>query len=350
MKLTPAQFIVAKALAGAYNHLWAGVPDGTYDLEEICKWSDENGSDSFPGISCPEIYETSLGSGFNQVIHTTGSGRLRWYIGELGNIRLHVYRPADLSPAHAATARSIGYAGIQPIQPPEDCGVLVAAIDIINGPEGGERDTFSIGDIAIGSTSYEKTHDEDGQIPAEWIYFGPDDELRDDLLFERHAHALVRPLVALLTIGECEPDLGEPPVHMTDQEINSWWEESQKKRQEWRERVIVPAIAQAKAILAPLFEIALPDPEYNPDDERVEHPETFWSRSEVYECTERGRGSDFVLYKVHHHGEVLPVETERAAVHIVLALRGNPNLTMIEAFRAAARSRQYRPDPTSKLY
>lgn len=56
-ELSPSQFIAARALASAYNHLWSGVPDETYDLEDIIAWSNEHQHPSLPGgASTPRIW------------------------------------------------------------------------------------------------------------------------------------------------------------------------------------------------------------------------------------------------------------------------------------------------------
>lgn len=344
--LSPAQFKAARALASAYHHLWSGVPDGTYAIADIAAWSREHDSQSFPGIGAPWLTETV--NSFRQVKHATGSGRLRWTIGESGNVVLHVYRPADLSSVRADAARTFAYAAIQPVEPPTENGILVAAIDILNGPEGGDYEKFSIGEITIGSSDYEKTHDEKvpeykvRQVKDGWNYFGPDDGLRDDILFERHVAALVRPLVALLTANDAEP-LYE--LSSMDEELEAArYAAHEEAHAAWRANVIEPAIARAKEILQPLFAIALPDPWQEPywpeDREKFPEPETCYIKKTGMDAWKEDFAEHYVVV---HRGERFPVESEHAAVHAVLLLQRTPEMSLIDAVKAAVVSTSYRP-------
>lgn len=320
--LTPSQFRASRALAAAHHHLWSGVPSGTYNIDDIRAWSKAHQHPSLP----PGIFAPFIDEGW--VIHTTGSGRLRWRVNEIGNVILDVFRPQDLSPVGAAMARTFGYAAIQSVQPPEEEGILVASLTVLNGPEWGDLESFSFGKLEIGSTSYAKTHDESGQLISGWNLFS-EKELHDDMLFHRHVYALVRPLVALLTANDEVPE---------------------RESKEERDARLAPAIAQARALLAPLFEIALPDPvrvpELGYEDESIIYPETYWTRrcaTEVVDDGRRSYGSSFMLYEVVHHDECIAVETERVATWLTLALRKDPDRDILEAIDAANRSRQYRP-------
>lgn len=263
----------------------------------------------------------------------------------------------------------MAYAAIESVEPPVDHGVLVASVTVLNGPEYGDIEKFSVGAIELGSSSFEKTHETvEGysrpQVKHGWNYFHPEDNLHDDLAFERHIGALVRPLVALLTANEQEPEQEEIPDYdwdrtQTDPEYAALCqraaEANHTRYQEWRERVIVPAIARAKEVLTPLFTVALPDPYCLENLSPEELPETYWTRREVNEVIRQDEHNlfsvgHFQLYEVVHRGEHFPVETERAAVHMTLALQANPKLPMIDALKSANRSRSYRPDPTSELY
>ena len=336
--LTPVQFTVARKLADAYNHLWSGVPDGTYSIEDIEKWSEQHQDPRLPGgIYAPGV--EMIGS-HPEVVHVTGSGRLEWRVTVCGNVTLNIYRPSDLSPARAADARTMAYASISSVEPPQECGLLVASVTILNKAADDAEDfatlsTFEIGEVAIGSSSYEKTHGEyyNGiqQIKYGWNYFSNNEQpiLHDDLLFERHVYALVRPLVALLTINEAEEQYAEDVY---------------EKHQAWRKRVIDPAIERAKALLAPLFESALPDPLqpnlriYDPEtgeEKPYQYPVTYWTRTTDW--------NDEITMFVCHDKEKFPVESEKTAVHAVLLLRQHPDMLLVDAVKTAILSSNYQP-------
>lgn len=275
------------------------MPDGTYDLAEIRKIAHEWQHPMLPaGIECP-CTEIEAGKCLN-VIHTTGSGRLHWIVRENGNVRLEIYRPADLSPERAASARTMAYATISGVQPPDDAGICVARVWLINGDE----------DEQLYHPSFESF----GFSTSEG-----DVDIDDSLCFERHISALVRPLVALLTANAPERKEGQDYA-------------------EWKSQYIRPAIEQAKKWLHSLFEKVLPDPSFFTDDER--HEETYWTQPD-----QRARSSerDACRYVVHR-GEKFPVESERAAVHAVLFLQQQPEMPLIEAIKAAIESDSYRPE------
>jgi hypothetical protein len=325
--LTPAQFVVARALAQAYGHLWSSAPDGMYDVDEIeahyQKILDEREHFKF-GITAPSLVCDPKDEAFGCVVHTTESGRLSWEIGPSGSVVLEVRRPSEVA---RFVQREIWqrFVHINPdvsraIQ--QDPGVLVARIKIINDDT--EKFVSSISaekyDFFYEVSKYTESREADSEhlVCAE---YNPD--LHDDILFERHVYALIRPLVALMTI---EQPRGEEEYY-----------------EDYRARVINPAIERAKVLLAPLFTRALPDPVRRWDDGNILDvdaetlPETYWSQLHPDAFTD-----DMALY-IHHHGEEFPVESERVAVHAVLLLRNNPEMSLIEAVKTAICSQQYRP-------
>jgi len=166
--LTPAQFTAARALASKFGHLWAGVPDGTYDTVDIEAWSDEKQHLQLPaGIFCPTLDKQGT------VIHTTGAGRLSWEITPWGNVTLIVSRPAG------------------------EGSVEVARVQVIND----NPDRFSIvdEDYLIHTSSREEWETN----PAHLTW---DPDLKDGRVFGRHVEALLPAIVALLEAGEIEGD------------------------------------------------------------------------------------------------------------------------------------------------
>lgn len=207
----------------------------------------------------------------------------------------------------------------------------------------GSREHFSVGEIELDTCDYAKSHDVDGQVAHGWNY---NEDLREDLLFERHVAALVRPLVALLTVNEQEERESESvPENETPEERDTRWEANHARYQEWRKRVIVPAIEKAKEILAPLFDLALPDP-WRPafhsayDGHDCPEQKTYWSYEEANEYPTYHPQA---CYTVVHNGEDFPVESEKTAVYAVLLLQQKPEMPLVEAVKSAIRSSSYRP-------
>jgi hypothetical protein len=311
--LTPAQFTAARALAKAYSHLWSAVPDGTYDLTKIGEIASEWQHPMLPaGIDCPTY---SIDAGMLSIEHTTGSGRLHWKVRQSGNVCLEVHRPSDLSPERAQFARTMAYAAISNVQPPDDSGICVARMWLIND----DSEQYDLQDDYVLCTSDHEQGEQES--------FVHDPNLRDDLLFERHVFALVRPIVALLTANA--------PERAEDEDYD-----------EWKAKYIRPAIEQAKYWLAPLFEKALPDPyvETGTYDKQGRYekdpaPQTYWTRPEP------GYSSylDPQCLYVCHLDQKFPVESEKTAVHAVLLLRQHPEMDLIDALRIAIESSEYRP-------
>lgn len=333
--LTPAQFVVARALAQAYGHLWSSAPDGMYDIDEIeahyQKILDEREHFKF-GITAPSLVRDPSNESFGAVVHTTESGRLTWEVGPSGSTVLEIRRPSDLSRL-AAQARQTGN-----YTPPvnsdisrllqEDPGILVARVKIIN--DDSEQFVSSIltenYDFYYETSKREESRETDSER-FESAEYNPD--LRDDLLFERHVGALIRPLVALMTI---ERPRGEEEYY-----------------EEYRESVINPAIERAKLLLAPMFAKALPDAvtlAYESDGKTLqfELPETYWSSPGDYSLDYEDGYLPKDYIAVHHHGEEFPVESEKTAVHTVLLLRQHPEMLLVDAVKSAICSKNYRPD------
>lgn len=143
--LTPAQFTAAKALAIHYKHLWSGVPDGTYNIEEIEKYSEPLDVYLPFGIRAPHINKEG------HIVHTTGTGRLSWDIAPNGDTSLEVYRLYN------------------------DNVVCVASILALNEDES-RFDMYIDNGISIRSSD-------------------------DSLLFIRHVEALMDPIAVLLIAG-----------------------------------------------------------------------------------------------------------------------------------------------------
>lgn len=331
--LTPAQFAATIALAKQYGHMWCGYQEKSLKVSDIEAYGRSCLDDNLPGgIIGPTVIQT--GEDMWAVVHTTGSGRLSWEINGGGSVTLSIYRPSSLSSAGAETRRTFAYAAIASMQPPDDEGILVARIVVLNDNKRDFTERFSVDDLLIHSSNWQLSHKPDDEVKDTFIYVDPnrekDDRIYDDLLFTRHVSALIEPLVALLTANEQEPLGEEVPEDETEEAREKRWDASSARHQEWRKRVIHPAIEAAKRWLQPLFDYALPDP-FDGD----EAPETYWTKPGRYDETP---------LEVHHRGEAFPLETERAAVHAVLNLQKNPDLLLIDAVKAAIKSIYYRPE------
>ena len=289
--LTPAQFQAARALASAFGHLWASVPDGTLAIADIEAYSDSIQNASLPGgIYAPYLNEN------NVVLHVTGSGRLQWEIEPSGNVTLSIFRPADLSSTRANMARTMAYAAVSSVQPPADAGIEVARVQVLNYDA--ERFEVSLDNILVHTSSMDEWQ-------ADETHRSYNTDLRDDIMFHRHVIALAEPLGALLTAHHFPIDYAE-------------------EEQGWE---------KAKELLAVLFAKALPD--YIDANDEGDRTTTYWTMEHTWEDS---------IPTVAHKGETFPVETERAAVHAVLLLQRSPDLALLEAVKAAIKARGYRPE------
>lgn len=317
--LTPAQFTAARALAQAYHHLWGGVPDGTYDINDISDWSGTIDT-QFAGIASPWIREETEDSQPSYVAyHRTGgiarpgNGRLSWEIRSSGNITLRVHRPISL-------LKENDREGI-------DEGAIVATLQIIN-------DDDQVLNI-LKHEDYVYSRSWRNAVTETPMHTEYDENLRDDLLCERHVWALVKPLVALFAVDHPEP-LQEPIIEGEDHE--TYYNRVNQAHQEYRRQYIHPAIEKAKAWLKPLFDVALPDPLPSKDDvdDDFQYPETYWTRP-------RNNCSHEAMM-VFHRGESFPVESEKTAVHAILLLKDNSEMDLVEAIKSAIKAKSYRPE------
>lgn len=87
VRLTPLQFAISRAIAGAHGHLWAEVTRSwqvsSYTLDEIGEASLDA---SNMGRFCPRWYGQT-------VLDWTGTGRLLWKVAPDGRTKLTVRRP-----------------------------------------------------------------------------------------------------------------------------------------------------------------------------------------------------------------------------------------------------------------
>jgi hypothetical protein len=288
--LTPEQFKVARALAGEYGHLWAGVPDETYEIEAIRAYSAEEQSENLPdGIYFPWLVD-------DHVMHTTGTGRLSWTIFQSGNTMLEVNRPKN---------------------------TLVIRVNMI-------KDDAPFFDIETDLSFYAGfRHLHDDPNPA--VDYGQD--LSTDFS-TRHVAALIKPLTTLLMIGKTSKDFGYADDDTDDQHCGKYY-------------ALVNSIRdQVKVALKTLFDLALPDPYddselsesymgYLSEDRKV-RPATYWSRQDNFHFP---RG---YMMEVVHNSERLYVESEKTAVHAVLLLREYPDMAISDAVQVAIHESQYR--------
>ncbi|HXH26986.1 MAG TPA: hypothetical protein VNG90_03745 [Candidatus Acidoferrum sp.] len=283
VKLTPAQFEATRALASSLGHLWASVPDGTYNLADIEAYGAPLVDNIFGGISSPGYI---IRDGLPVMVHTSQTGRIAWEVSSFGNVRLEIFRPADLF-RRPSYAQRVEYA---------EEGIRVARVDLIND----DPEVFDLGynpDYIIQTSSRDELNTFLGHK------FCYEAGLQDHLLFERHVWALVDLVAALLA----PQDAGDP--HRS-------------------------TLRAANEILAPLFAKASPDP-WEKGRERGHEkprPETYWASDRYGDSME-----------VVHRGEKFPVETEMTAVYAVLLLRSQPNLSLTEAVKAAINAGTYRP-------
>lgn len=313
-ELTPNQFLAARTLAKAYGHLWAGVPDGTYALKDIQAWAYEHQNENLPcGILEPSIEVDGHGDSYGTVTHTTGTGRLTWHINMDGDVRLEVNRPRYSD----REERILHANGLHPEwdQHQQQGNIIVACIDLCS-PEYNAP--------ILHTPSWERSG---GGIKDGWVYnLG----IAQVLCFKRHVASLIRPIVSLLTLGK-------------EYQLASMEEDYEEGRYEaWRASVLEPAIEQAKEMLAPLFEQALPDawePQYDHTARKTnEQPSICYMRYSRDPFSWNGK------YTVHKGDESFIVETERAAVYATLVLERYPEMSLIEAISAAMESCVYRPE------
>lgn len=282
--LEPQQFIVARALAGAFSHLWSGVPDGTYNIADIWQYSHENQHPSLPaGIYTPDVFHQGS---LKVVSHTTGTGRLEWEVYEGGNVLLKVNRPN---------------------------GQVLWVSMAKDGQEFFNMDT----DFSFGAAfSFLTDETENG------LY---DNTLNPDFS-ERHVAALIRPIVALLQLQQ--------EYHYDDA--------SSVDEHEQYQNYIRPIIAQVKQYLKPLFDLALPDAFVQYDDNQ-NAPTTYWVQKDgEWDVDPKGEGYERKIRFVHHNGDTFPVESEKTAVHAVLLLRKYPDMSLFDAIHIAIISGQTR--------
>ncbi len=293
--LTPAQFAAARALASAHFHLWGGVPEGTYDLDAIRAWSEsENAGDSFPGIEAPEM------DGSN-IVHTTGTGRLTWTVERDGDVTLQIFRPAQAG---------------------ENAPLEVARVQVINDNPAQFEPEMGL-EVVIHTSSVVDPRD-----PSFSIH--PD--LRDDLLFERHVKALVRPLVALITANA---------PRFSGERYDAQGEAT-PEYQAYREEIIQPAIENANIYLQHLYEKALPDPSLQVLSEWYLDTRYYPENAHILR-EEKGYVLVGEQYYVIGYGGAFPVESERVAVHAALLLKRSLSMPLIEAVRQAILGHGYRP-------
>jgi hypothetical protein len=334
--MTPAQFTAAKALADAYYHLWASVPNGTYNLEDIEAYGQSIDS-QFAGITSPGYMYIDPDNTL-VVTHQTATGRTSWEIQPTGNTRIQIHRPGYL------------YEGFGEVN-----GVVVLQVDVIND----SPTLFDITDDSTADIIIQTSQDISQDIPLSDLLTksilydncGYSTEYYDKYACQRHVSALIRPLVALIEASfqanyPKEYPGAEPDEGSSQQEWDTYNAMRRAHSDEHYAEVIKPAIEHVKAILAPLFANALPDP-IDPIEllDSADHsvleaklkelPETFWSSPRIsWQDTPR---------RVFHKGEKFLVESERVAVYMVLKLRQEPNLTLIEAYNEAMCTSSYRP-------
>lgn len=216
--LTPIQFYIARALARAFGHLWSSVPDGTYNVDDIEAYSNElRAPDKFLGICSPTLESVSSPDNEQEgysydVVHTTYTGRLTWRVTAGGNVQLVVTRPID---------------------------VQVANIWLLKENYYGRQEFFL-------STGNKELSD---KLEATYDY-----NVHTELLFKRHVDALVRPIVAVLTVLE------QDNYDENYRNLNYHQVQLQIRYGELHGGVIAPAITVAKAMLSPLYAVAKEDP------------------------------------------------------------------------------------------
>lgn len=237
--------------------------------------------DNYGGITSPALVERVGGFA---TCHTSYTGRISWEVSAFGTVRLNITRPADLFIRRARHAQTGGSSSE---------GILVARIDFIN-------DTPEVFDLGPDPDYLIHTSSPDDRR-SHMVY---NDLLQDDLLFERHVWPLVDLVAALLA----PHDAGDP------------------------RRSVLGA---AQEMLAPLFAKALPDPWEKSWDrgQGKPRPETYWKRDGWW-------GDSTVIV---HRGEEFPAETEMTATYAVLLLRSQPQLSVVEAVKAAIQAATYRP-------
>lgn len=330
--LTPAQFQIARAFARAYGHLWSKVPDGTYTPETIQQWVDENlvYPGMIAGIDSPTLVsEGGELSNFFDVIHSTQTGRLTWKVTSFGNVQLIVTRPGDIQ---------------------------VANVWLLNNNQ----------ENVIAEDEIEFSFSVGNHVLAIQLEATEDDNIHEELLFLRHVDALVRPIVAVLTLKQ-QQAYDKDIVEMSREDAQSAYED-------FRLRVIEPAIAQAKAWLAPLYELAMPDPYFDgaitfdeiesacrgeqrfgslrEQEPNYTIPETFYVRERlgaIYNTsrmfplleTVRAEGQRWAVF---HHKEWFPVQSEQVAVHATMLLLRNSDMSLFQAIKAAIIAETYRPE------
>lgn len=102
MRLTQSQYNSTLKLARAFGHEWARVAESsnlfgpgnefapTTELIAALVGARHAANPRFEpwqaGISCPEMEESD-------VLHTTGTGRLRWLVNSEGNVTIYINRP-----------------------------------------------------------------------------------------------------------------------------------------------------------------------------------------------------------------------------------------------------------------
>jgi len=122
--LAEAQWRTAWALAHAFGHLWANVPEVVCLMSQVADGEQSPSAirqivsqvvaqeqDWYPGLMAPEVCRDATGAVL--VVHTSGTGRVRWAVREDGSATIEVCRPDPWGVVLRATIGPASYAGSQ---------------------------------------------------------------------------------------------------------------------------------------------------------------------------------------------------------------------------------------------
>ncbi len=288
--MTPAQFIVARALGRSYGHLWTTVLDEhlnieqELDVERIAPQCAPYADQRFGGITSPALVDQD---GYFSVMHRSKGGRIEWEIEPSGDTTISIYRLINGKDTKIVRLYVLN--------------AVVKKMSSSDISEGRYND-YEMGDVMIFASS----------VPNAKIEFAykygivHDDSVQTESLALRHIRELKHALVALLKAN-------------TPERISDYEYEKLKDK--------------AADSLIPLINIALLDPYTAPrhhDIEGAEVPTTYFSKEYGY-------------YEVIHEDESFPVESERVAVHASLLLQSKPDMELVDAVKEAIMSSFYRP-------
>jgi hypothetical protein len=229
-----------------------------------------------------------------------------------GNVCLKVYRPVNYGTAPDLVDQHMEYHRYKEVEKdyciPRD-GLLIASFWLMND-DWGKYEPLQVAEDYEFSTNSRSLAEQNQHIRY-------DEDVRTDLLFERHVNTLKFCLVALLTA--------------TDERTE------EESYEDFQIRVTVPAKARVQRWLKPLYEAALPE---SAEADEEELPQTFYRffKSEDWE-------PEPSYYEVVHNGETFPFRRERDAVYVTLLLQKNPATSLVDAAKeAVTQSHAYRPE------